>query len=91
MPAPEICPNCGAVVPRTARVCPDCGSDEETGWADQAVSQRLGIPDDSFDHDQFVREEFGQKSPPSRPPGGSWFWWAVALLLLLVFTWRFLG
>lgn len=91
MAAPDTCPNCGAMVPPRARACPECGSDEETGWADEAVSQRLGIPDDSFDHDAFVREEFGEERRSLKPRGISWMWWAVAVLLVVAFLWRFLA
>jgi uncharacterized membrane protein YvbJ len=63
---PEECPNCGAEVPRNAKACPECGSDESTGWSDRAHAENLGIPDDNFDHDKFVDEEFGgQKSKRS--------------------------
>ena len=27
------CPHCGATLPPRALACPDCGSDESTGWA----------------------------------------------------------
>jgi hypothetical protein len=80
---PEICPSCGATVPPKARACPDCGSDETTGWSDRATGQRLDLPDDEFDYDEFVREEFGsRKESTVRPRGVSWFWWLVAVLLL---------
>lgn len=91
MPAPEICPNCGALVPRNARACPECGSDDETGWNDDAVPQRLGIPDDSFDYEEFTRQEFGDQRSRVRPRGVSWFWWVVAIALLILILWRFLA
>jgi hypothetical protein len=28
-----ICPHCEAKVPANARACPECGSDEQTGWS----------------------------------------------------------
>ncbi|MFK7800394.1 MAG: zinc ribbon domain-containing protein [Anaerolineae bacterium] len=31
-----VCPNCYAEVPWNAAACPECGSDEETGWAEDA-------------------------------------------------------
>ncbi|MEM9776942.1 MAG: hypothetical protein AAF902_20360 [Chloroflexota bacterium] len=31
-----VCPNCYADVPWYAAACPECGSDEETGWAEDA-------------------------------------------------------
>ncbi len=87
---PEICPNCGAEVPPKARACPECGADEETGWSERAAAQRLGLPDDEFDYDEFVKEEFGNKKrAPSRPPIG-WFWWVVAVALLLAIAVYFL-
>ena len=84
MKAPEICPNCGAEVPSRARACPECGADEHTGWSEAAQAQRLGLPDEEFDYDEFVKEEFAsQKKVEVRPRGISWFWWIVAVLLLV--------
>lgn len=89
--APEICPQCGAIVPPGAAACPECGADEQTGWSERAQAQRLGIPDDEFDYDAFVEEEFGRKEESKvRPLGISWFWWVVAIILLLVFLVRLL-
>ena len=86
---PEICPHCGAEVPRKARACPECGADEQTGWSEEAQGQRLGLPQDQFDYDEFVREEFGAENR-MRPRGIRWFWWAVAVLLLAAFAYAFL-
>jgi glutaredoxin len=33
--ARQMCEHCGAVVPPGATACPECGSDEQTGWADE--------------------------------------------------------
>jgi hypothetical protein len=88
--APEICPNCGALVPPKAKACPGCGADEETGWSDRAAAQRLGLPDEEFDYDQFVKEEFGgpDRGPRLRPHGISRFWWIVAIgLVALSLAW----
>lgn len=81
---PEICPNCGAEVPPGAKACPECGSDEETGWSDNATAGRLGLPDDEFDYDEFVEREFRGKQPKRRGP--HWLWWVVALLLAGAFV-----
>jgi ribosomal protein L40E len=77
---PEICPNCGADVPPNAKACPECGSDEQTGWSEAATAANLGLPDESFDYDKFVAEEFGERA--ARPHGMSWVWWLVAVLVL---------
>lgn len=81
---PEICPNCGARVPPRAKACPECGSDEKTGWADDAQTGALDLPDPEFNYDDFVQREFGGKKPI--PRGIHWAWWLVAVLLVLVFV-----
>ena len=78
---PETCPNCGAEVPRGAKVCPECGSDEQTGWSEEARAADLGLPDENFSYDEFVKQEFGPPNPV--PRGIHWFWWVVAVGLLL--------
>lgn len=84
--SPETCPNCGAEVPPKARVCPECGSDDQTGWSDAARTDGLGLPDDEFDYDEFVKNEFGSGSrKPLVPRGLHWGWWVAAVLLLLAF------
>ena len=55
---PETCPTCGADVPKGAKACPECGADEHTGWSEEAYASSLGLPDDSFDYDDFVKREF---------------------------------
>ena len=79
---PEICPNCGAEVPPNANACPECGSDEETGWSEQARDDGLDLPDDNFDYDEFAKREFGEDKTPI-PRGIHWFWWLIAVLLLV--------
>ena len=81
---PEICPHCGADVPPNAKACPECGSDETTGWSDEAHRENLGLPDENFDYDDFVKREF--EGGEVRPRGLHWAWWLVAVLLLAVFA-----
>ena len=85
---PEICPQCGAEVPPRAKACPGCGSDEKTGWSDEARGNAADLPDDNFDYDDFVQREFGGATP--KPRGISWLWWCVAVALLLIFLFAFL-
>jgi len=80
VPPPEICPQCGATVPPRARACPSCGSDETTGWSDKAVADRLDLPDDSFDYEEFARREWGPAQPRQRR--WAWWWWLVAVVLI---------
>ena len=80
---PEVCPNCGALVPRKTKACPECGSDERTGWSESAYASNLGLPDENFDYGEFVKEEFHPGR--AKPRGIHWLWWFTALLLVLLF------
>ena len=82
---PEVCPNCGAEVPRGARACPECGSDEQTGWSEEANVGGLDLPDSEFNYQEYVQREFGSKSPV--PQGIHWFWWVVAVIILVASLW----
>jgi uncharacterized membrane protein YvbJ len=88
MSSSETCPNCGADLPRNARVCPECGSDEKTGWSEDAQRENLGLPDENFNYDDFVKREFGGEKPV--PRGMHWFWWIVGVLVLGAILFMFL-
>ena len=79
---PDICPNCGALVPRRAKACPECGADEKTGWSDTAHADNLGIPDENFDYNEFAKDEFGGHA---KPRDSHWLWWLTSLLLVFLF------
>ena len=85
MAPPRICPNCGADVPPGARACPECGSDEETGWSEEAAAADLGLPDEEFNYDEFVKEEFGPGGKSPVPKGIHWAWWVTAILVIMAF------
>ena len=86
---PEVCPNCGAEVPRNAKACPECGSDEKTGWSETAYASSLGLPDEKFDYDEFVKEGFG--AGRAKPRGTGWFWWVIALLAAILVSFALLS
>jgi hypothetical protein len=86
--SPDVCPNCGAEIPPKAKACPECGSDEQSGWSEKAHADNLGLPDEDFDYDEFVKEEFGAGC--AKPHGIRWFWWLIALLLAGLFLVLFL-
>ena len=81
----EQCPNCGADLEPGARVCPECGSDENTGWSEAAKSAELGLPDDSFNYDEYVQREFSETGPSRSRL--HWVWWVVAVLALMAIVW----
>ncbi len=78
---PDLCPNCGTELSPKDRVCPQCGSDETTGWSEDARLGGLDLPDEEFDYGEFVKSEFG--GGEVKPRGLHWFWWLVAVLLLI--------
>jgi hypothetical protein len=79
----EVCPHCGANLPPKAKVCPECGSDETTGWSEKAHADNLGLADEEFDYNKFVKEEFGPGV--AKPRGIHWLWWLTALVLIVLF------
>lgn len=81
----EECPHCGAELKPGARVCPECGSDEMTGWSEEARASELGLPGDSFDYDEFVKREFSQGDPEKGRL--HWFWWLIAVLVVAGVAW----
>lgn len=84
----DYCPHCGAALPPNARVCPECGSDETTGWSEAAISGGADLPDDSFDYNDFVRREFGP--PELKPRGLHWGWWLLGIVLVVLLLWPLL-
>jgi predicted nucleic acid-binding Zn ribbon protein len=81
---PDECPVCGAEVPDGAAACPECGSDERTGWSETARYDGLGLPDEAFDYDEFVGRELEGRAPRRRHAR---FWWVVAVVLLVAWVW----
>lgn len=81
------CPHCGAAVPERAAACPECGSDDDTGWSSNAYDAEY--EEDEFDYDAYIAREFPEGTPwrASTP-----FWiFAVAGLLLLAFLLQLLA
>lgn len=83
--APPICPCCGARLEPEVEVCPECGADERTGWAQSWQADTALEEEAPFDYEGYVRREFGGQAARGRwkPEGVSWFWWVVAVLLLV--------
>ena len=80
--APDVCPVCGEEVPSGALACPECGADHNSGWREHAdVYDPADLPDEDFNYDKFVREEFGSAL---KPAGIKPLWWIAAILLVVV-------
>jgi len=86
-PPPDECAQCGAVLPRTARACPECGADERTGWREVDLYDGLDLPEPSND------DRPGRSSirPTRRINGVAWYWWLVGAVLLLLLLSRLPG
>ena len=79
---PGQCPACGEWVPRKAVACDCCGACDRSGWKSESnVYDGLDLPDDDFDYDAFIAEEFGEGQAKRQMTN---FWWWVALVLLAV-------
>jgi len=77
------CPNCGEAVRLGAKACPHCGSDEETGWRDEADGEPglEGDLADDFNYDEYLKREFSDPHPANQLPGGRLAWVLLALAL----------
>ena len=72
------CPHCGADVPNGAPACPVCGSDENTGWSEQAEIEPV-----FYDYDDELELEYEE------PEGSGSFsspWLRLALVVIAVLT-----
>jgi hypothetical protein len=68
------CPHCGAAVPSDASACPECGSDDETGWSESAAY--------GFFYDDIYNDE--PETSPSRST--TWAKPLMAILAILVLS-----
>ena len=83
-----ICPVCGAEVPANAKACPECGSDDKTGWSSNTMYDGTGIDDPGeFDYEEWKRREIEGRSP--RRTGKQWWWWVVGVVILAALLWLF--
>jgi len=71
-----VCPHCGADLPLAATFCPECGSDEETGWSEDAHYGGLDLPE----------PEDGEEEPaePVTPSGAAGLLFKVAAVIVVV-------
>ena len=78
---PDVCPVCGEDISSGALACPECGADHNSGWRQDAETyEALDLPDEDFNCDQFVRDEFGSSF---KPAGMKTIWWITAILIIV--------
>jgi uncharacterized membrane protein YvbJ len=78
---PDVCPVCGEDISSGALACPECGADHNSGWRQDAETyEALDLPDEDFNYDQLVRDEFGSSF---KPAGMKTIWWITAILIIV--------
>ena len=66
-----------------APACPGCGADHKSGWRENGDAyDGVDLPNEDFNYDEFVKEEFGSQF---KPPGTRTVWWIAGFLLILAF------
>jgi hypothetical protein len=78
------CPFCDTDV-RVGSPCPGCSKLERKPKLRPTQldhsADGLDLPDESFDYDAFVAQEFGPA--PHRKLGVKWYWWLLGVALLI--------
>ena len=73
----ESCPHCGALFPQGRAACPDCGSDERTGWkSEEEISYASVEIPDTYDPEVWESKKSGAAALPP--------WMRIGLYVLLV-------
>lgn len=75
-----VCPNCGADVPGGAKSCPECGSDERTGWSEDTYLDGVSLPDED---DEPAGSE---QKPGGILDSGKILWIVVAVVLVVLWA-----
>ena len=79
-----VCPFCGSDV-QVGKSCPGCAKTAKKPrrrlWQQDKSKGGLDLPDDDFDYEKFVANEFGKA--PHRELGVKWYWWLLGVALLV--------
>ncbi|MBK8801777.1 MAG: zinc ribbon domain-containing protein [Fibrobacteres bacterium] len=67
-----VCPNCGEELPGGSKFCPECGSDEKTGWSEDTYLDGVSLPYDQDDEENTELSPDENAKPPIR--------WGLALV-----------
>jgi len=61
------CPYCGESLPKRAKACPHCGSDEKTGWSEYTYMDGINTSMDDGEYEDLYQSEFSsEKSQKSK-------------------------
>ena len=75
-----VCPNCGAELPGSAKFCPECGSDDKTGWSEDTYLDGVSLPGEDDGDDDAPKGALDKSRPM----------WVVAAVVLLAVAALFL-
>lgn len=83
------CPHCGADVPEGSSSCSECGSDDQTGWAEDADVWASNIPtgyaqDDEFDYDEYADRDLLPYHHKRLRTRLKTLLWLVAIVILII-------
>ena len=79
-----ICPHCNAELKDDAKFCPHCGSDDSTGWKENAEFASEELPD----YEEIIENEFGDDphSPYYRKKKSQPLTIAIAVIVITAFV-----
>ena len=75
------CPVCGEVVQADALACPHCGSDDETGWSEDA----------GYDEVDLLDEAFGDPAKATRQQSPLFTYAVIGLIVVILVVWVLAG
>lgn len=74
------CPVCGALVPRKAKACPECGACEKSGWSEERFYDGLDLPDEAYGQPRLGSGNRDHRTGRDR------FVWIVTVVILIAFV-----
>jgi hypothetical protein len=88
-----LCPTCdnNVIVGKSCKFCSQKSKSKrkkestKKPWEQDEIYDCLDLPDDDFDYDKFVADEFGNSDQsPHQKIGIAWYWWLTALILSVI-------
>jgi hypothetical protein len=79
---PGDCPVCGEFVPKGSYACTHCSADDRSGWKEDDSYDGLNLPDEEFNYDEFLKNEFGDSEISNKLHP----LWSVTGIILLILS-----
>ena len=85
------CSHCGAAVPARSPACPECGSDDATGWAsDEELHEAAWAEDDEESYQDVIRSLPGGEAKGAAVGSREWTLGIIAVIVLVAFLWSYI-